>query len=321
MRSIPFEVVCLLGMDDGSYPRPRRPLGFDLMADDYKSGDRSRREDDRYLFLEAILSARRVLYASYTGFDVRDSSSASRRCWSPTSCGTCRTASASTCATHPLQRSTRSTQGDERVQPRTTCRARRAGHAERAGGAASSGRSASRRRVADIALDDLVQFYRNPARFFLRECLDLRLDPARGEVDTREPFVLDALERYRLGDEVAAPALRGAAAEVAALVRAAGHLPHGVVGDVAFEAQIANVESLVARPSRRSRPRGTPPVAIDVEPPASAHGALSVRGSAGSSTSGRPAPSRAIGLVWPGTWRSPAPARVARAAGSARTAR
>jgi exodeoxyribonuclease V gamma subunit len=58
MRAIPFRQVCLLGLNDGDYPRTRVPMDFDLMGRDYRPGDRSRREDDRYLFLEALLSAR-----------------------------------------------------------------------------------------------------------------------------------------------------------------------------------------------------------------------------------------------------------------------
>ncbi|WP_417347113.1 exodeoxyribonuclease V subunit gamma [Ferrimonas sp.] len=74
MRAIPFKQVCLLGMNDGDYPRSRPPLDFDLMAlrGQYRPGDRSRREDDRYLFLEALLAARSQLYISYVGRNVRD---------------------------------------------------------------------------------------------------------------------------------------------------------------------------------------------------------------------------------------------------------
>lgn len=73
MRSIPFKVVCLLGMNDGVYPRVQHPVGFDLMAHfGPKKGDRSRRLDDRYLFLEALLSAREQLYISYIGHSERD---------------------------------------------------------------------------------------------------------------------------------------------------------------------------------------------------------------------------------------------------------
>ena len=74
MRSIPFAVVCLIGMNDDAYPRPRRSVGFDLMATRFRRGDRSRRQDDRYLFLETLLSARRCLYLSYVGQNIRDNS-------------------------------------------------------------------------------------------------------------------------------------------------------------------------------------------------------------------------------------------------------
>ena len=76
MRAIPFRVVCLLGMNDGDYPRRISPPDFDLMAmaSQHRPGDRSRREDDRYLFLEALLSARDVLHISWVGHSVRDNS-------------------------------------------------------------------------------------------------------------------------------------------------------------------------------------------------------------------------------------------------------
>jgi len=75
MRSIPFKLVAVLGLNDGEFPRQRPPLGFDLMAQDRpRPGDRSRRGDDRYLFLEALVSARDALYLSYQGHDVRNNS-------------------------------------------------------------------------------------------------------------------------------------------------------------------------------------------------------------------------------------------------------
>jgi exodeoxyribonuclease V gamma subunit len=72
MRAIPFRHVYLLGMNDGDYPRARVPSDFDLMAGNYRPGDRSRREDDRYLFLEALLSARERLYVSWVGHRITD---------------------------------------------------------------------------------------------------------------------------------------------------------------------------------------------------------------------------------------------------------
>ncbi len=74
MRAVPFRQIWLLGMNDGDYPRSRQPADFDLMARDYRPGDRSRREDDRYLFLEALLSARDRLVISWVGRSIRDNS-------------------------------------------------------------------------------------------------------------------------------------------------------------------------------------------------------------------------------------------------------
>ncbi|MFM1770851.1 MAG: hypothetical protein RJA22_3380, partial [Verrucomicrobiota bacterium] len=72
MRSIPFKVVCLVGMNDGAFPRPTQQASFDLMARQPRLGDRSTREDDRYLFLETLLSARQRLHLSHVGRGIRD---------------------------------------------------------------------------------------------------------------------------------------------------------------------------------------------------------------------------------------------------------
>lgn len=76
MRAIPFEVVCLLGMNDGDYPRRASRADFDLMGQSgqQRPGDRARRDDDRQLMLDALLSARRMLYISWAGRHVRDNS-------------------------------------------------------------------------------------------------------------------------------------------------------------------------------------------------------------------------------------------------------
>ncbi|RKR02437.1 DNA helicase/exodeoxyribonuclease V gamma subunit [Kushneria sinocarnis] len=72
MRAIPFRKTWLLGMNDGDYPRVRLPQDFDLMVQRHRSGDRSRRDDDRYLFLEALLATREQLTISWVGRDQRD---------------------------------------------------------------------------------------------------------------------------------------------------------------------------------------------------------------------------------------------------------
>ena len=73
MRSIPFRHIFLLGMNDGEFPKKEVELGFDLMKNGYQfRGDRSDREDGRYMFLETLLSAKDSLYISYIGRSVQD---------------------------------------------------------------------------------------------------------------------------------------------------------------------------------------------------------------------------------------------------------
>jgi exodeoxyribonuclease V gamma subunit len=76
MRSIPFQRVCLMGMNDGQYPRRQPVADFDLMRRPgmRRPGDRSRREDDRFLFLEALLCAREQVYISWQGWQSTDQS-------------------------------------------------------------------------------------------------------------------------------------------------------------------------------------------------------------------------------------------------------
>ncbi|KAE9531149.1 exodeoxyribonuclease V subunit gamma [Ursidibacter arcticus] len=74
MRAIPFKVVCLLGMNEGNFPRQQTLNSFDLMQYAPQKGDRARRDDDRYLFLEALLSAQNIFYISYIGRSLTDNS-------------------------------------------------------------------------------------------------------------------------------------------------------------------------------------------------------------------------------------------------------
>jgi exodeoxyribonuclease V gamma subunit len=65
-------VVCAIGLDDGAFPATPRPLEFDLMVTAPRIGDRQRRDDDRNVFLDLLLSARERLYLSHVGRSVRD---------------------------------------------------------------------------------------------------------------------------------------------------------------------------------------------------------------------------------------------------------
>ncbi len=76
MRLIPFRVICLVGMDDGAYPR-RDPggqlnrLAAELRGPHRRTGDRSVREDDRFLFLQLLAAATDTFHVSWQGSDPR----------------------------------------------------------------------------------------------------------------------------------------------------------------------------------------------------------------------------------------------------------
>ena len=71
-RSIPFRVVCLLGMNEGEFPRPSSDAGLNPVAAKPRRGDRDTRNEDRYLFLEALMAARERLHISFLGEGVND---------------------------------------------------------------------------------------------------------------------------------------------------------------------------------------------------------------------------------------------------------
>ncbi|MEI6624173.1 MAG: exodeoxyribonuclease V subunit gamma, partial [Actinomycetes bacterium] len=71
MRSVPHRVVCLLGLDDGAFPRANRVFGDDLTAEPPFIGDQDRRSEDRQLLLDALLAATESVVITYSGRDER----------------------------------------------------------------------------------------------------------------------------------------------------------------------------------------------------------------------------------------------------------
>jgi len=74
MRAIPSKIICLLGMNQDTFPRQDTSTQFDLMKIERQSADRSIRDDDAYAFLESLISARSHLYLSYIGRSSKDNS-------------------------------------------------------------------------------------------------------------------------------------------------------------------------------------------------------------------------------------------------------
>ena len=262
MRSLPFEVVCMIGMNDSAFPRIRRPYGFDLIGQSFRKGDRSRRDDDRYLFLESLLCARRCLYASYVGRNVRDDSVIPPSVlvselldyidqhFRDAGEGKLRNRLVTI---HPLQAfSPRYFEGGNGLYSYSEAMrdaAALTGTGRRTPEAfISSGLPAPEEdRPRIVELDSLIRFFRGPARYLLRERLNIHLETAEEEIEGREPFAVDALTGYLLKQRLLTLKLRGDSTDVLAVERAGGELPHGRMGEIAFEHERTQVERFVAK--------------------------------------------------------------------------
>jgi len=226
MRAIPFKLVCLLGMNDGDYPRAQPPLDFDLMGSDYRPGDRSRREDDRYLLLEALLSARDQLYISWVGRSIRDNSERP----SSVLIGQLRDHLASgwklANAVEPMDSKKRDPGQqllhkltlEHPLQPFSAqyfhegteffsfAREWQVLHEPRAE-AAQLPALTTHEQDDPLTLAQLQDFLRNPVKHFFSQRLKIYFEVAEAPLADEEPFVLDALERYGLSDSLLNAAL------------------------------------------------------------------------------------------------------------------
>jgi len=72
MRSIPFKVICILGMNNENFPRKEKKTDFNIITEFPRYGDRNVKDNDKYLFLETVLSARDKLYISFIGKDIKN---------------------------------------------------------------------------------------------------------------------------------------------------------------------------------------------------------------------------------------------------------
>ena len=207
MRAVPFRVVCLLGMNDGDFPRRSPQADFDLLALPGMSrpGDRSRRDDDRYLMLEALLAARDKLYLSWVGRNVRDNSEQPpsvlvsqlrdylRDGWAMDLAGIT--------TEHALQPFSR--RYFEQGGLLTYAREWRSAHG-------NDGRTGSAEALPPydlepdfrLKLSELASFLKQPARYFFRRRLGVMFNAAEVIGEDEEPFSLDALERYFLEDSL-----------------------------------------------------------------------------------------------------------------------
>lgn len=271
MRSIPFRQVCLLGMNDGVYPRTLPPMGFDLMAVAGRRGDRSRRDDDRYLFLEALLSAQQGLYISYQGFSAQDNSE--------------KVPSVLLAELIDYVRQGFVLAGDEDLDDESSGRrllehlvtrhpltpySPAYFHPEPGSGlftyaadwlpALSPERGAANFQSGDLPLPpewgreqglelaELLRFYRQPARYFLNRRLKVWFELEEATIEDSEPFELDGLQHYQLKALLLDAHLTEGDSEIRReRLQLTGLLPQGWFGSLLLEDLDGEMGKLAAR--------------------------------------------------------------------------
>ena len=289
LRAVPFRVVCLLGMNDGDYPRRALRTDFDLMARPKmaRPGDRSGRDDDRQLMLDALLSARHQLYISWAGRSPRDDSEqppsvlvAQLRDYLAAVWG--KAALEKRTTVHPLQPFSRryflaGETADSSVVF-TYSREWRAAHGvaaptevapEVAPEAALEAASMVAAEVAPAeapavppAAEDLARFLQNPVREYFRHRLGVSFPRFDESPPDEEPFVVGGLDGWSLNQDVLRAIETRASSEPLSVVataagdwvdeelarlQRAGRMPLGAPGETLRTALQERLGAMVAR--------------------------------------------------------------------------
>lgn len=275
MRNIPAKVICIIGANDTAFPRSQPSQGFDLMTKKPQLGDRIRRDDDRYLFLEALLSARACFYISYIGRNIQDNSQMLPSClvielldyitggFNLTDKSGIQSAIVTNHCLQPFNQAyfnknplfTYNKQWLDAViahyqKPKSTQNI-------------ISAPLEISPEYQELDLDSLIHFFMDPARFLLKKQLSIYLEEAVQIPKDTEPFNLDHLETYQFNQILLNKTLSGESLDdYYDVLSASGQLAYGHIGSLFFERQKNKIHEFIKRfPDHQP----IDPVEIDIE--------------------------------------------------------
>jgi exodeoxyribonuclease V gamma subunit len=274
MRSVPHRVVCLVGLDDGVFPRRDTVDGDDVLARRARTGERDVRSEDRQLFLDALLAATEHVVITYTG--ANESSGARRPPAVPL--GELLDAADRTTAApvrdtvvtrHPLQPyDARNLKGpDSSRDPLEWDDPELRGPLERPFSfdrAALGGATAAwsvrhlpppmldgplpERPPEDVSLAELKSFLLHPVRSFLRGRLDVSTPFEPDQLGDAIPVTLNNLELWQVGDALLREVLAGGDPQaVMTAEQLSDRLPPGVLGQKELEKVVLECQQLWSR--------------------------------------------------------------------------
>jgi exodeoxyribonuclease V gamma subunit len=269
MRSIPFKIVALMGMDETAFPRKVFPRSFDLMTEDPLPGDKNLRDEDRNLFLETLLSARHRLIITCTGMSIKDNA--------PLPCSGVVSELADvvnagfefpsgfqwwfTHRLHPF---------DEAYFDETPALFSYSEEQCRIARSRQSGRISTEPVSADVAvplvtakdpvsdnirLRSLCRFFNHPLAMFYQTTPEIVFPELEAPMPDREPYLVTGLERYQLGSWILENEMDESGY---ALARAGGQLPFGNQGRLVWEDLLS-----ITRPIRSLAEKWIPDTACE----------------------------------------------------------
>lgn len=268
MRSIPFKVIALLGMNEGEFPCTATNPAFDLLTHNFRKGDRSRRADDRYQFLEILLSVRQKLIMTYIGQSISHNelippsvvisellevlqdnyqlsdlvnrqpllsfspryfdSSSDLFSFSEADCETAMALSAPKPVPALWWQGTLNTESEEVVE-----------------------------------LNELFSFYRHPQRYFMQRQMGIHFHGIEAEAEEREPFAISKLDSYLINHEWIQETLNGKTIPVKKL-QARGQWLSGVLGELEFDRQQEEIHTFAERIKAKNPGEPLADLAVDI---------------------------------------------------------
>ncbi|MBT3387616.1 MAG: exodeoxyribonuclease V subunit gamma [Desulfobacula sp.] len=281
MRSIPFKIVVLMGMDEKAFPRQTFIPGFDLIKKYPEAFDKILRDEDRYLFLETLLSARLKFIITYTGMSIQDNSKIP--------CAGVVSELADTMDQsfifpegkanhlfHPLHpfnevyfnqtQSFFSFSNDNCNIAKALCTIR----SEKGGnnkpkfiqGLTSK---ESKETLAGITIDEIIRFFKNPVKAYMKEGLNIKVPDIEAQALDREVFSISGLDQYSLGN-LLIEKNKGfpSKTQFYPIIKAMGILPFGEQGKFEYEKILSTAGPVIDMARTIASKKQLPPMAFEL---------------------------------------------------------
>ncbi len=268
MRSIPFKIIAMLGMNEGEFPHVDHYLTFDLLGKDFKMGDRSRRADDRYQFLEILLSVRKQLIITYIGQSISENETipASVVVHELLDIMQAYYQIDDLVIEHPLQNFSNQyfAENTSLISYNQTDLAIAQALLKKSSVSPlwwQGNLPAERLKIIETA--DVFDFYRHPQGYFLEKKLNIRLKPRQHENPEHEPFKLEGIEQYNIDQKWIKALLQGENLSLDKL-KAQGLWVSGGLADLMFNQKQMEINAFVDKINAIGIGNMLEPQAIDI---------------------------------------------------------